>query len=51
MWYTYCVPIDDPTDKMPEDWDSRAKIPDPTASKPDDWDETQPATIPDTSTV
>ena len=38
---------DDPEDKIPESWDSRATIPDPTATKPDDWDESQPATIPD----
>jgi len=31
--------IDDPSDKMPADWDEREKIPDPVASKPEDWDE------------
>ncbi|XP_021026763.1 calmegin [Mus caroli] len=29
--------IDDPSDKKPEEWDDRAKIPDPTAVKPEDW--------------
>lgn len=29
--------IEDPTDKKPDDWDERLKIPDPNAVKPDDW--------------
>lgn len=29
--------IEDPTDKKPDDWDERPKIPDPNAVKPDDW--------------
>jgi hypothetical protein len=29
--------IDDPSDKKPEEWDDRAKIPDPTAVRPEDW--------------
>lgn len=37
--------INDPDDKMPEDWDSREKIPDPEATKPEDWDEAAPKTI------
>ncbi|XP_045478978.1 calnexin [Harmonia axyridis] len=41
--------IDDVTDKKPEDWDEREKIPDPTATKPDDWDEEAPAQIIDES--
>ncbi|KAI3759572.1 hypothetical protein L6452_07478 [Arctium lappa] len=39
--------IYDPEDKMPEDWDGRAKIPDPDATKPDDWDEDAPLEIVD----
>ncbi|CAH0388993.1 unnamed protein product [Bemisia tabaci] len=39
--------IVDETDKKPEEWDEREKIPDPEAVKPDDWDETLPATIVD----
>ena len=39
--------IDDITDKKPEDWDEREKIPDPDAEKPEDWDEDAPAKIPD----
>ncbi|XP_076274124.1 calnexin-like isoform X1 [Rhynchophorus ferrugineus] len=39
--------IEDPTDKKPEDWDEREKIPDPNAVKPDDWDEDAPAQIVD----
>lgn len=29
--------IEDPSDKKPDDWDERAKIPDPSAVKPEDW--------------
>lgn len=29
--------VEDPTDKKPDDWDERPKIPDPNAVKPDDW--------------
>lgn len=29
--------IEDASDKKPDDWDERAKIPDPSAIKPDDW--------------
>lgn len=29
--------INDPSDKKPDDWDERPKIPDPYAVKPDDW--------------
>jgi calnexin len=43
--------IDDPTDKKPEDWDEREKIPDPTANKPDDWDEDAPPQIPDANAI
>lgn len=43
--------IDDPSDKKPEEWDDRAKIPDPTAVKPEDWDENEPAQIEDSSAV
>jgi len=39
--------IDDPTDKKPEDWDEREKIPETDATKPDDWDEDAPKTISD----
>lgn len=37
--------IEDSSDRKPEDWDEREKIPDPAARKPDDWDETQPRQI------
>ncbi|NP_001316609.1 calmegin isoform X4 [Mus musculus] len=43
--------IDDPSDKKPEEWDDRAKIPDPTAVRPEDWDENEPAQIEDSSAV
>lgn len=29
--------IEDPSDKKPDDWDERAKIPDLSAVKPEDW--------------
>ncbi|XP_023037148.1 calnexin-like [Drosophila willistoni] len=41
--------IDDPTDRMPDDWDEREKIADPLAQKPDDWDEDAPAELVDES--
>ncbi|KAF4011902.1 hypothetical protein G4228_003312 [Cervus hanglu yarkandensis] len=31
--------IEDPSDKKPDDWDERAKIPDASAVKPEDWNE------------
>ncbi|KAM6120429.1 calmegin isoform 2-T2 [Pterocles gutturalis] len=43
--------IDDPSDKKPEDWDERPKIPDPYAVKPDDWDEDEPSKIEDPDAV
>uniref|UniRef100_A0A803VWE9 Calmegin n=2 Tax=Ficedula albicollis TaxID=59894 RepID=A0A803VWE9_FICAL len=43
--------IEDPTDKKPDDWDERPKIPDPNAVKPDDWDEDEPAKIEDLDAV
>ncbi|XP_017776675.1 PREDICTED: calnexin isoform X2 [Nicrophorus vespilloides] len=43
--------IDDPSDKKPEDWDEREKIPDPEAVKPEDWDEDAPAQIVDENAV
>ncbi|XP_032915658.1 calmegin isoform X2 [Catharus ustulatus] len=43
--------IEDPTDKKPDDWDERPKIPDPNAVKPDDWDENEPAKIEDPDAV
>ncbi|KAF4801448.1 Calmegin [Turdus rufiventris] len=43
--------IEDPTDKKPDDWDERPKIPDPNAVKPDDWDEDEPAKIEDPDAV
>ena len=43
--------IDDPTDRIPDSWDSREKIPDPHAEKPVDWDESEPATILDLNAV
>ncbi|XP_068158311.1 calnexin-like [Drosophila tropicalis] len=41
--------VDDPTDRMPDNWDEREKIPDPLAKKPDDWDEDAPAEVVDES--
>ncbi|CAF3614176.1 unnamed protein product [Rotaria socialis] len=41
--------IVDETDRKPDDWDDREKIPDANAKKPDDWDETEPKEIPDES--
>ncbi|NXR80899.1 CLGN protein, partial [Pycnonotus jocosus] len=43
--------VEDPTDKKPDDWDERPKIPDPNAVKPDDWDEDEPAKIEDLDAV
>ncbi|XP_069711362.1 calmegin isoform X2 [Phaenicophaeus curvirostris] len=43
--------VDDPSDKKPDDWDERPKIPDPNAVKPDDWDEDEPAKIEDPDAV
>uniref|UniRef100_A0A8C2R5Z2 Calmegin n=1 Tax=Capra hircus TaxID=9925 RepID=A0A8C2R5Z2_CAPHI len=43
--------IEDPSDKKPDDWDERAKIPDASAVKPEDWDESEPAQIEDSSAV
>ncbi|XP_039919738.1 calmegin [Hirundo rustica] len=43
--------VEDPTDKKPDDWDERPKIPDPNAVKPDDWDEDEPAKIEDPDAV
>ncbi|PIK47570.1 putative calnexin [Apostichopus japonicus] len=43
--------IADPSDRKPDDWDDRKKIPDPDAVKPDDWDEDAPARIPDPDAV
>ncbi|EPY74184.1 calmegin-like isoform 2 [Camelus ferus] len=43
--------IEDPSDKKPDDWDERVKIPDPSAVKPEDWDESEPAQIEDSSVV
>ncbi|NXL39752.1 CLGN protein, partial [Glaucidium brasilianum] len=43
--------IDDPSDKKPDDWDERPKIPDPNAVKPDDWDEDEPSKIEDPDAV
>ena len=37
--------IDDPEDKIPEDWVHDAKIADPEATKPEDWDEDAPYEI------
>ncbi|CAF4107368.1 unnamed protein product [Rotaria sp. Silwood2] len=41
--------IIDETDRKPDDWDDREKIPDTNAKKPDDWDETEPKEIPNES--
>ncbi|KFV64483.1 Calmegin, partial [Dryobates pubescens] len=43
--------IEDPSDKKPDDWDERPKIPDPNAVKPDDWDEDEPSKIEDLDAV
>ncbi|MEE6512799.1 hypothetical protein FKM82_020024, partial [Ascaphus truei] len=43
--------IDDPNDKMPNEWDERAKISDPNAIKPEDWDEGGPVEIEDVNAV
>nr|XP_008110082.1 PREDICTED: calmegin isoform X2 [Anolis carolinensis] len=43
--------IEDPTDRKPEDWDERVKIPDPDAVKPDDWDEDEPPKIEDDGAI
>ncbi|XP_026703663.1 calmegin isoform X2 [Athene cunicularia] len=43
--------IEDPSDKKPDDWDERPKIPDPNAVKPDDWDEDEPSKIEDPNAV
>uniref|UniRef100_A0A8D0F0R9 Calmegin n=1 Tax=Strix occidentalis caurina TaxID=311401 RepID=A0A8D0F0R9_STROC len=43
--------IEDPSDKKPDDWDERPKIPDPNAVKPDDWDEDEPSKIEDPDAV
>ncbi|XP_049488123.1 calmegin [Panthera onca] len=43
--------IEDPSDKKPDEWDERAKIPDLSAVKPEDWDESEPAQIEDLSAV
>ncbi|GAB0189337.1 alpha-1,3-mannosyl-glycoprotein 4-beta-N-acetylglucosaminyltransferase-like protein MGAT4D [Grus japonensis] len=43
--------IEDPSDKKPDDWDERPKIPDPNAVKPDDWDEDEPSKIADPDAV
>ncbi|RKP38104.1 Calreticulin family-domain-containing protein, partial [Dimargaris cristalligena] len=38
--------IDDPNDRMPDDWVLESQIPDPKATKPADWDENAPKRIP-----
>ncbi|NXY71178.1 CLGN protein, partial [Glareola pratincola] len=43
--------IEDPSEKKPEDWDERPKIPDPNAVKPDDWDDDEPSKIEDPDAV
>ncbi|CAF3954940.1 unnamed protein product [Adineta steineri] len=41
--------IIDESDRKPDDWDDREKIPDVNSKKPDDWDETEPKEIEDES--
>ncbi|CAF0935013.1 unnamed protein product [Rotaria sordida] len=41
--------IVDETDRKPDDWDDRERIPDTDAKKPSDWDETEPKEIADQS--